>query len=201
MTKLKIVLGSTRAAKIEALRLSLNRIAEIDTGWRGAEIIALAVDTDAPAMPLSDKELMQGAKARAEAVREVWQRNNEENGENAYFVGLEGGFHSINFENKRLTFLRGWAYVTDGKRGDFGASPSILVPEAIVQQVVEGNRELGEVIDEIAGQYDVRSRQGTWGVLSRDLFTRAMSFETALIAAFAPFYNPKFYQSSLTELT
>src|SRR5690242_15514197 len=74
---MKIVLGSTRAAKIEALRLSLNRIAEIDSGWGEAEIIAFAVDTDAPPMPLNDEELMLGAKARAEATQEVWQRNGE----------------------------------------------------------------------------------------------------------------------------
>jgi non-canonical (house-cleaning) NTP pyrophosphatase len=40
----------------------------------------------------------------------------------------------------------------------------------------------------------VRSRQGAWGVLSRGLLTRAMSFETALIAAFAPFYNARLYE-------
>jgi non-canonical (house-cleaning) NTP pyrophosphatase len=50
------------------------------------------------------------------------------------------------------------------------------------------------VIDEVAGSTDVRSRQGAWGVLSRDLLTRAMSFEAALLAAFAPFYNPKLYR-------
>ena len=53
--------------------------------------------------------------------------------------------------------------------------------------------ELAEVIDETAGEHDVRSRQGAWGVLSRDLFTRAMSFEVALVAAFAPFYNREMY--------
>ena len=37
------------------------------------------------------------------------------------------------------------------------------------------------------------SRQGAWGVLSRGLLTRSMSFETALLAAFAPFYNPRVY--------
>jgi hypothetical protein len=31
-------------------------------------------------------------------------------------------------------------------------------------------------------------------VLSRNLFTRAMSFETALVAAFAPFYNSRLYE-------
>ena len=64
---------------------------------------------------------------------------------------------------------------------------------AIVESVVKGLRELGEVIDEVAGMRDVRSRQGAWGVLSRDLLTRSMSFEAALIAAFAPFYNRQMY--------
>ncbi len=59
--------------------------------------------------------------------------------------------------------------------------------------MVGGKRELGIVIDEVAGVRDVRSKQGAWGVLSRDLLTRAMSFEAALIAAFAPFYNPELY--------
>ena len=49
------------------------------------------------------------------------------------------------------------------------------------------------MIDEVAGARDVRSRQGAWGVLSRDLLTRSMSFEAALIAAFAPFYNALLY--------
>jgi non-canonical (house-cleaning) NTP pyrophosphatase len=31
--------------------------------------------------------------------------------------------------------------------------------------------------------------KGTWGVLSLDLITRSASFETAVIAAFASFYN------------
>jgi len=74
-------------------------------------------------------------------------------------------------------------------------SPSIGVPDFIVKDVVGGKRELGIVIDEVAGVRDVRSKQGAWGVLSRDLLTRAMSFEAALIAAFAPFYNQGLYNS------
>ena len=41
---------------------------------------------------------------------------------------------------------------------------------------------------------EFRSREGAWGVISRGLLTRAMSFETALIAAFAPFYNARLYE-------
>src|SRR6266550_5632384 len=186
----RIALGSDRAAKIMAVRASIARVAEIDSAWRDANVVARSVKTDAPAMPLTDWELMRGARQRALAVREilVGQKLDAD-----LYVGLEGGFHSISVDGEWHTFLRGWAFVTDGKRGSFGMSPSIGVPDFIVQDVVGGKRELGIVMDEVAGVRDVRSKQGAWGVLSRDLLTRAMSFEAALIAAFAPFYNSSLY--------
>jgi inosine/xanthosine triphosphatase len=191
---MKIALGTTRASKIAAVRAAAMRVAEIDSGWRVAEIIPMAAQTDSPAMPLTDEELMRGAKSRAEAVRKLLE---QENKTAHLYVGLEGGFHTIELENQTYTFLRGWAFVTDGSRGNFGASPSIPVPDSIVKRVIEEKRELGEIIDEVSGEIDVRSRQGSWGVFSSDLLTRSMSFETALIAAFAPFYNEKlYYQNS-----
>jgi len=187
---MRIALGSSRAAKVAAVRSAAARVASIDARWGDAAIIACDVETDAPAMPLTDEDLMRGAMARALAVQALLSKDGA--GADLY-LGLEGGFHSARVEGEHHTFLKGWAYVTDGSRGSFGASPSIAVPNAIVSSVVAGARELAEVIDESAGEQDVRSRQGAWGVLSRDLFTRAMSFEVALVAAFAPFYNAERY--------
>jgi inosine/xanthosine triphosphatase len=147
-------------------------------------------------MPLNDWQLMSGARQRALAVREILI---EQKLEADLYVGLEGGFHSIQLEGEWYTFLRGWAFVTDGERGGFGMSPSISVPDSIVESVVKGKRELGVLIDEVSGMRDVRSKQGAWGVLSRDLLTRSMSFEAALIAAFAPFYNREMYASQNRE--
>jgi len=189
----RIALGSDRAAKIMALRASIARIAEIDAGWREANVVARAVTTNAPAMPLTDWELMNGARQRALAVRDILM---EQELAADLYVGLEGGFHSISVDGEWHTFLRGWAFATDGERGSFGMSPSIGVPDAIVKNVIEGKRELGLVIDEVAGVRDVRGKQGAWGVLSRDLLTRSMSFEAALIAAFAPFYNSALYSTA-----
>mgnify|MGYP003296415624 CR=1 FL=1 len=62
-----------------------------------------------------------------------------------------------------------------------------------VRRAVEADPFPAVGMREVAGTRDVRSRQGAWGVLSRDLVTRSMSFELALIAAFAPFYNPAMY--------
>ena len=185
-----IALGSDRAAKIMAVRASIARVAAIDPSWAEAKVLARAVETTVPAMPLNDWELMQGARERALAVRDHLRAARRTAD---IYVGLEGGFHSISIEGEWHTFLRGWAYASDGTTGTFGAAPSISVPAGLAKKVIEGRRELGLVIDEVAGIKDVRSRQGAWGILSRDLVTRAMSFEIALVAAFAPFYNPKLY--------
>jgi len=185
-----VALGSDRAAKILAVRASIARVAAIDSSWSDATVLARPVKTNAPAMPLNDWELMQGARERALAVRDQLQAQRREAD---IYVGLEGGFHSISIEGEWHTFLRGWAYATDGQDGTFGATPSISVPDQLAKAVIEGRRELGLVIDEVAGMRDVRSRQGAWGILSRDLVTRATSFEVALIAAFAPFYNKAMY--------
>jgi inosine/xanthosine triphosphatase len=185
-----IALGSDRAAKIMAVRASIARVAAIDSSWAEATVLARAVKTTVPAMPMNDWELMQGARERALAVRDHLLAARREAD---IYVGLEGGFHSISIEGEWHTFLRGWAYASDGTIGAFGATPSISVPAGLAKRVIEGRRELGLVIDEVAGIKDVRSRQGAWGILSRDLVTRAMSFEVALVAAFAPFYNRKMY--------
>jgi inosine/xanthosine triphosphatase len=155
--------------------------------------VARPVTTNAPAMPLTDWEIMQGARERALAVRDLLRGQRLEA---EIYVGLEGGFHSISIEGEWHTFLRGWAYATNGKNGAFGASPSITVPASLAKKVIEGRRELGLVIDEISGKRDTRSREGAWGVLSRDLVTRQLSFELALIGAFAPFYNRKLYEKT-----
>ena len=174
-----------------AVRACVARVAKIDITWADANVVARAVSTNAPAMPLTDWELMQGARERALAVRDVLRGQRLEA---EIYVGLEGGFHSISIEGEWHTFLRGWAYATDGKHATFGASPSISVPTSLAKKVIEGRRELGLVIDEVSGKRDTRSREGAWGVLSRDLVTRSLSFELALIAAFAPFYNSELYQ-------
>ena len=173
-----------------AVRASIARIAQLDRSWAEINVVARAVETNIPAMPLTDWQLMEGARERALAVRDVLRSRRLEAD---IYVGLEGGFHSISIEGEWHTFLRGWAFATDGNTGCFGSSPSITVPEGLVKKVVEGRKELGLVIDEVSGKRDVRSREGAWGVLSRDLVTRSMSFEVALIAAFAPFYNPQMY--------
>src|SRR5213078_2595087 len=67
----RIALGSDRAAKIMAVRAAVARVAEIDPAWSDVNVVARKVQTDAPAMPLNDWQLMSGARQRALAVRDI----------------------------------------------------------------------------------------------------------------------------------
>src|SRR5437867_9944199 len=139
-----IALGSDRAAKIMAVRASVARVAAVDPEWIDANVVARRVEVSVPTMPLTDWQLMQGARERAFAAQESLKSRRLDAD---IYVGLEGGFHSISIEGEWHTFLRGWAYATDGAdKGAFGAAPSISVPAGIVKSVVEGRKELGGVI-------------------------------------------------------
>ena len=176
-----VALASKRGPKVEALRNALVLIQpHLSPSQSKIEIETHEIDAGIE-MPRSLEELMTGARRRVELLMEKTKAD--------YYVGLEGGFHAISSH----VFLQGWAYVSDGKRGYYGSSGNIEVPKRIAVEVMEKKRDLSVVIDEVSAETDVRSKQGTWGVLTRDLIQRSQSFEVALITAFAPFYNARLY--------
>jgi non-canonical (house-cleaning) NTP pyrophosphatase len=185
-----VAVGSTRAPKVEAVRRVLASLAPVVEPLRGASVTALDLGGIAPAMPLTLQELLDGSRLRAERVLERLL----EQGEPADLgVGLEGGLDVRQHGPERRAFLMSWAYVTDGRRGAHGCGGAIELPASLLAEVVDRGRELGGAADAMAGEDDVRSRQGTWGVLTRGLVDRTRSFELALLNALAPFYNAERY--------
>lgn len=189
---MKIAIGTTREPKVDAVKEAFDvfrsRIVAKD---EEVQFVAYNVQSPVAGMPLSLKELMQGAQGRTESL--VLQLKREKT-EADYYVGLEGGFHVVQDGGHRRVFLQSWVYVTDGQHGYFGSSGNILVPPKIANPVIDRGIELGIVIDRFGNETNIRSRQGTWGVLTSDILTRKHSFVVALIAAFAPFYNKRAYE-------
>jgi len=190
---LKIAVGSTRKPKIEAVVAAAETICNLGApGWASFDLIARDVDSGVASTPTSDIELMLGARNRAERLAMILD---QEGVRADLYIGLEGGLHVQNLDSGRIALLRGWAYVSDGtdRNGSFGSSPSIQVPADIAGPVLDGGLDLSDVIDQFSGRCDVRSNEGTWGILTGDLITRRRSFEMALVAALAPFYNHRLY--------
>jgi inosine/xanthosine triphosphatase len=188
-----IAVGSTRKPKLNAVTEALHTMATVLVPYGQCEVTGLEVDSGVGHTPTTRAELMRGARQRAEAL----VKHARENGEVwRFFVGLEGGFDVVEEDGRRRVFLESWAYVTDGKRGHFGRSGAVEIPEALAHEVLENGVELSVAIDRFAGEVGIRDSQGAWGVLSCNLITRQEAFRVAVIAAFAPFYNARMYRSA-----
>ena len=192
---MRIAIGSTRAPKVEAVKEAWSIFSSkiLTAGDEEVEFAPFDVPTQAPEMPVAVEQLMTGARERADRLMLQLKR---ERAEADFYVGLEGGFNVVDPRGaRRQVFLESWAFVSDGHLGFFGHGGGIYVPPAISTQVMDRGIELGIVIDLFAQQRDVSSQQGVWGVLTHNIFNRQHSFVVALIAAFAPFYNPEAYRA------
>lgn len=217
MKQIIVAVGSKRLPKLNAVWEALNVVGPTLDPDAQFEIVGEDVESGVPHTPLSRAETMAGAQRRAEALVE---RAREGKHAWSYFVGLEGGLDVLAAPKAatakrdpeqtqrmarftaagdaepgaRLVFLQNWAYVSDGQRGAFGQSGSILLPEALAARVVDGGVELAQAIDEFAGGRGIRDAQGAWGVFTRNMITRQDAFRTAVINAFAPFFNAALYR-------
>lgn len=188
-----IAVGSTRKPKLGAVGEALREIGLLLDDRAEFQVVGREVESGVGHTPRSREELMQGARQRAEALQTL---ASQEDQHWDFFVGLEGGFDSIEENGVRRVFLESWAYVSDGKRGHFGRSGAVEVPELLAYEVLVNGTELGEAIDRFAGDAGIRDAQGAWGVLSSNRITRQDAFRVAAVAAFAPFYNSSMYQTA-----
>jgi inosine/xanthosine triphosphatase len=188
-----VAVGSTRRPKLNAVWEALTVFGPAIDSDAKFEVVAVEVESGVGHTPLSRAELMAGARGRAEALLRI-SRERSDAAAWEYFVGLEGGFDVVQEDARRLVFLQNWAYVADRTgRGAYGQSGAILVPEPVARKVVDEGIELSAAIDAFAGARGVRDQQGAWGVFTGNLITRQDSFRTAVINAFAPFFNASIY--------
>jgi inosine/xanthosine triphosphatase len=190
MQKILVAVGSTRRPKLNAVWESLTVFGpSLDPNGQ-FDVVGVEVESGVGHTPTSRAELMTGARQRAEALVRLARERNEPW---RYFVGLEGGLEPVEENGRRLVFLENWAYVTDGHRGSYGQSGSLLIPAPLAAEVLDHGVELAAAIDAFAGGHGIRDAQGAWGVLTRNLITRQDAFRIAVIGAFAPFFNAQLY--------
>ena len=190
----KIAVGSVRRPKLYAVKEAALELAPLFGENVRLDVSGYEVESGVGHTPVSREELMQGARQRAEALKEMLCTHGELPN---FSVGLEGGLDVLAENGSRRVFLQSWAYVSDKNRGHFGCSGSIELPEALAREVLSQGTELSVAIDRFSGAAGIRDGQGAWGVLSKSLISRQESFRLATIAAFAPFYNQRMYQASM----
>ena len=187
-----VAVGSTRGPKVNAVREALALVGSQLHPNAVFEIAAVEAKSGVSHTPLSREEMMAGARNRAHALLRIARERNEAW---KYFVGLEGGLEIVGQGCDRIAFLENWACVMDtGDRTSYGRSGSVALPESIAKSVVDDGIELSEAMDAFTGTHGIRDKQGAWGVLTGNAISRQDAFRTAIISAFAPFFNPAAYK-------
>ena len=169
---MKIAIGSENPVKVAAVQSVVAQV------WPSAHILPLTVDSGVSAMPMSDRECLLGARNRA---RSALHEKEADLG-----IGLEGG---VNAGSNGL-FLLGWvvALCSDGQEG-IGGTARIPLPKHMADRINDGE-ELGNVIDEILGEKNIKMKGGTVGALTDGLVLRREAFATAVAYALSPFLVP-----------
>lgn len=198
---LKIIVGSTNAAKIKACEMVVNQLFPLrahqpekgknstndGSGAAAAEgkeakhtFVGVSVASGVSNQPKSAVETMTGAKNRASAAAQA-------HADADFAIGLEGGLEKVGDD----WFECGWIAVLsrDGRTG-IGTSARFLVSPSMVNQLLAG-REMADVVDEISGLSDVRSSQGMMGMITNGHLPRDTCYAHGLIFAFGPFLSDK----------
>lgn len=176
LTIATVAVGSANPVKVQAVRNSIQRI------WPDAEVYGVTVASGVRAQPLSDDEAIAGAINRAQAARLALDSD--------LGIGLEGNTHETTAHG---VFVTGWAAAVDRQAHmGLGGSGRFLLPAALVERLHLG-AELGDLMDEWAGQANTKQKQGAVGVMTNGLISRTTALETAVIFALTRFLNPAYY--------
>lgn len=181
---LLIIVASTRVPKVNGVRRAMHRL--LGSSDHAADLFRIETTEAASGVsdtPRSIDEMMRGAENRARSV------HRSSSTEKILSVGVEGGLFVVNGR----TFLQSWCCAFDGTRAHFGSAGALELPASLSDDVMKNGAELGDAIDRFSQQKDVRSRQGTYGVLTADIVTREDSFEEAALFALMPFFRTGIY--------
>jgi inosine/xanthosine triphosphatase len=173
---MKIAIGSTNPVKVNAAKRALRSV------YPNAKFLGIAVDSGVPAQPMGDRQTIRGAIGRAK--RALKQTGAD------LAVGLEGGL----IRTRYGLMSSAWCALVDptGKVG-LGGGMHFHMPDRVAHGINQG-RELGDVMDELTGEKDIKKKMGAVGVLTKGLLNRTQEYAHLVKLALVKFRSPEWFE-------
>ncbi|MDO8513612.1 MAG: inosine/xanthosine triphosphatase [bacterium] len=176
---MKVAVGSINPVKVNAVRTAVGRIFPKEK----LVVDGISIVSGISDQPMSDSEAIKGARKRALDALKALKAD--------FGFGLEGTVCEV----EGILFLTNWVAVVDrGKRWGLAGGGRLELPKKISEEILKGERELGEIICEFSGLKNVKKSQGTPSILTKGLKNRTSEFENCCIDAMVRFINPQFYE-------
>lgn len=169
-----IIVASTNPAKITA-------VTDAFTAAFPQQIFTttgISTDSSVRNQPLTCDETLLGANNRVISCRERYPNAD-------YIVGLEAGL------DDNFTFA--WMVIEHQGRKSTARSASLPLPPLALEKIAQG-MELGDVMDEMFAQQNIKQKGGAIAMLTHHLLSRSSVYQQALILALIPFLHPELYK-------
>jgi|GEM_PF-142537 len=132
--------------------------------------------------PLSEEETLKGAQNRLEFIK-AYQKDAD------YFVSIEGGLK----KNEMGYDAFAWVIVHDKRKTGKAQTATFELPEPI-NSLIDQGLELGYADDKIFKRKDSKRKNGSVGILTKNIIDRTEYYRHALILALIPFLNKELYK-------
>lgn len=172
---MKIIVASANPAKIRTVQEAFSQI------FSGQPLQCSGQKTvsGVAAQPMTSEETLQGALNRLQAVAAAAPGAD-------YYVALEAGLDTDS------SFA--WICVSHQGRISKTRSASLPLPPAALMAMQQGE-ELGDVMDRMFAQHNVKQQGGAIAMLTNHLLTRSGVYQQAIILAMIPFIQPQLFNS------
>lgn len=171
-----VIITSLNPAKIHAVKTAFSAV------FPGNEMTfkGISVPSDVSCQPMTNEETLAGARNRVKNAQKIAIAD--------FFVGIEAGL------DKPYTFA--WIVIGSSTRIGESRSASVPLPPSAIC-ALEAGKELGDVMDEMFNQKNVKQQGGAIAMLTKHLLSRSSVYHQALILALIPFIHPELYPNIL----
>lgn len=170
---MKVIVASANPAKIRAVSAAFEQI----FAGMPIEYCGQACESGVAAQPMDSDETLRGALNRLQAVAAAVPGAD-------YYVALEAGLDGDS------SFA--WVAITHQGKLSKSRSASVPLPPAALMALQQGE-ELGDVMDRMFAQQNVKQQGGAIAMLTNHLLTRAGVYQQAIILAMIPFMRPALF--------
>ncbi len=171
LTPVRLAVGSQNPVKVDAARLELAAILELDVDARG-----VATASGVPEQPKGD-ETAAGARRRAEAALAAWP-------EADYGIGIEAGLVTEPGNDTYYDLQRAFVVDRNGLTTD-GWGPAFHYPDWVTERALKGEM-VSDILGPVADDPRIGGTTGAIGFLTDGHMDRTALTRIAVLMAFVP---------------
>lgn len=169
----KIIVASANPAKISAVASAFSQAFP----EQSFTVEGISVASEVREQPLCADETLLGARNRVKNARKL-------QADADFYVGLEAGIDG--------DFTFAWMVIENHKQRGEARSASLPLPPIALEKIQQGI-ELGDVMDDMFNQQNVKQKGGAIAMLTNHTLSRSSVYQQALILALIPFMNKQWF--------